>query len=79
MRQTWGKNVAIVLAFALAITPLFAATANAALLSPRKLTLKAGATDGGSKPSGVVNHEFSFTIPPVFASLVSLKKLASTS
>lgn len=64
MRQTWGKNVAIVLALALAITPLFAATANAALLSPRKLTLVAGAGgDGGSKPSGSVNHLFGFTIP----------------
>jgi len=62
MRQTWGKNAAIVLAFALAISPLFVATANAALLSPRKLTLIAGASDGGSKPSGVVNHEFSFNL-----------------
>lgn len=73
MRQTWGKNVAIVLAFALAITPLFAATANAALLSPRKLTLKAGATDGGSKPSGVVNHEFSFTVPTTGTNLGSIQ------
>jgi hypothetical protein len=66
MRQTWGKKVAIVLALALAISPLYAATANAALLSPRNLTLIAGAGgDGGSKPSGVVNHQFNFTVPSV--------------
>lgn len=29
----------------------------------RSLTLQAGATDGGSKPGGVVNHFFQFTIP----------------
>src|SRR5436305_1140364 len=29
----------------------------------RSLTLQAGATDGGSKASGVVNHFFSFTVP----------------
>lgn len=32
-------------------------------LTSRSLTLIDGATDGGSKPSGVVNHKFSFTIP----------------
>src|SRR6476620_789243 len=71
MRQTWGKNIAIILAFALAITPLFAATANAALLSPRKLTLIQGIDgpdldtlpDGGSQPGGNSNHQFSFTVP----------------
>jgi hypothetical protein len=37
--------------------------ASAAQITARSLTLQAGATDGGSKPSGVVNHFFSFTIP----------------
>lgn len=71
MRQTWGKKLAIVLAFAVAITPLFAATTNAALLSPRKLTLMQGIDggdgdtlpDGGSQPGGNANHNFQFTIP----------------
>lgn len=71
MRQTWGKNVAVILAFALAMTPLFTSTANAALLSPRKLTLVQGADgsdtdtlpDGGSQPGGNANHLFGFTIP----------------
>jgi hypothetical protein len=35
----------------------------AAQITNRSLTLQAGVTDGGSKPSGVVNHLFSFTVP----------------
>jgi hypothetical protein len=38
-------------------------SAYAAQITSRSLTLQAGATDGGSKPGGVVNHLFSFTIP----------------
>ena len=33
----------------------------------RSLTLQAGATDGGSKPSGTVRHQFTFTLPSVGA------------
>lgn len=32
-------------------------------ITNRTLTLQAGASDGGSKPAGVVNHLFSFTLP----------------
>lgn len=35
--------------------------AGAAQLTPRKLTLQNGATDFGSKPGGIVDHEFQFT------------------
>ena len=35
----------------------------AAQITNRSLTLMAGASDGGSKPSGVVNHSFTFTVP----------------
>jgi hypothetical protein len=38
-------------------------TANAAQITLRKLQLEAGATDGGSKPGGVVNHYYTFTQP----------------
>lgn len=38
-------------------------SANALQLTSRSLVLLNGATDGGSKPSGVVNHKFKFTIP----------------
>ncbi len=37
--------------------------ANAAQITVRSLTLQAGATDGGSKPGGVVNHLLTFTVP----------------
>jgi hypothetical protein len=37
--------------------------AYAAPIAPRNLELMAGATDGGSKPGGVVNHKFTFTLP----------------
>jgi hypothetical protein len=36
---------------------------SAAQITNRSLTLQAGVTDGGSKPGGVVNHLFSFTLP----------------
>jgi hypothetical protein len=36
--------------------------ASAAQITNRKLTLEAGATDGGSKPSGVVKHLFTFDV-----------------
>lgn len=37
--------------------------AYAAQITARKLTLLAGATDGGSKPGGNVKHLFNFTLP----------------
>lgn len=36
---------------------------SAAQITNRSLTLQAGVTDGGSKPSGVVNHLYDFTVP----------------
>jgi hypothetical protein len=39
--------------------------ASAAQITARSLTLQAGASDGGSKPGGVVNHLFAFTLPAV--------------
>ena len=38
---------------------------SAAQITSRSLTLQAGASDGGSKPGGVVNHLFTFTVPSV--------------
>jgi hypothetical protein len=37
--------------------------AYAAQITNRSLTLQAGATDGGAKPGGVVNHLFNFSLP----------------
>jgi len=36
---------------------------SAAQIVDRSLTLQAGASDGGSKPGGIVNHFFTFTLP----------------
>ncbi len=38
-------------------------SASAAQIVDRSLTLLPGSTDGGSKPGGVVNHLFGFTVP----------------
>jgi hypothetical protein len=38
---------------------------SAAQINTRSLTLQAGVSDGGSKPSGVVNHQFNFTVPSI--------------
>ncbi len=63
MRQTWGKKLAVILAIALAVTPLLTYSASAAQLTPRKLTLQGVGATGGTLPGGTVNHEFTFTVP----------------
>jgi hypothetical protein len=57
-------RLVLVLLFLATITlPLFSSKGvYAATLTSRSLTLQAGATDGGSKPSGVVKHLFTFNI-----------------
>ncbi len=62
-----GKGIVRLLVgvFCLVFVLLLAApvkNAYAATLTSRSLTLQAGATDGGSKPSGVVKHLFGFTV-----------------
>jgi hypothetical protein len=54
-------TVALLVSTILAIS--YGQSVSAAQITPRTLTLQAGATDGGSKPSGVVRHLFSFTVP----------------
>jgi hypothetical protein len=44
---------------------LFPHNAAADQITSRSLTLQDGASDGGSKPQGVVKHLFSFTLPAV--------------
>lgn len=63
-----GKRIARillgVLGVSITITSLLPSNnAYAAQITNRSLTLQAGATDGGSKPGGVVNHAFAFTLP----------------
>lgn len=52
-----------ILLTALLVQAVFPVFAGATQITTRSLTLIAGATDGGSKPGGVVNHDFNFTLP----------------
>lgn len=69
--MTWSgrKLVRLVLAMAGLTVLVFAAlpsgNVSAAQITVRSLTLQAGVSDGGSKPGGVVNHLFTFTLPSV--------------
>jgi hypothetical protein len=55
------------------IQPFFAANAAAGQITNRRLTLMAGATDGGSMISGVVNHFFEFTVPSTATAIGSIQ------
>ena len=55
--------LALALTGALFVQAFVPSLAFAAQITNRSLTLVAGATDGGSKPGGVVNHKFDFTVP----------------
>lgn len=70
----FGERLVLSVLFVAAtvVTAFQAQPASAAQITNRSLTLIAGATDGGSKPGGVVNHSFTFTIPTA-ASIGSIK------
>ena len=53
---------AFILVAALLVQTFQATSVSAAQITNRKLTLEAGATDGGSKPGGIVKHKFDFTV-----------------
>ena len=72
--QTKNKNVfnlrsslaalgAVVFIVGLILQAVPAHQAFAAQITSRSITLQAGASDGGSKPGGVVNHFFGLTVP----------------
>lgn len=62
MRLKKGLALGAMLMVLSPVIVLFNATqANAAQITARSLTLVATGTDGGSKPSGVVRHQFAFT------------------
>jgi len=67
IKKHLSNSARIITAFVVlsaAVTQLIPiSNANAAQITARSLTLVAGASDGGSKPGGVVNHQFSFTVP----------------
>ena len=55
------------------IQPFFATNVAAGQITTRRLTLQAGALDGGSKVSGNVNHFFEFTVPSTTTAIGSIK------
>jgi hypothetical protein len=55
-------SVMIILASIL-VQALSLSTVSASQITNRSITLQSGASDGGSKPGGVVNHLFNFTVP----------------
>lgn len=59
VRVGFAAAFGIILVLMLATIP--PSNASAAQITSRTLTLQAGASDGGSKPSGNVNHLFTFT------------------
>jgi hypothetical protein len=56
-----GFIALLLLIYCLALLPN--RNVSAAQITSRTLTLQSGASDGGSKPSGVVKHQFTFTLP----------------
>lgn len=56
-----GLAVAVIAIAGAVLVPF--TSVSAAQITTRSLTLQAGTTDGGSKPSGVVKHQFAFTLP----------------
>lgn len=63
VRRRVLTGVLAVFAVILLATSFPVQNAVAAQITARSLTLQAGVTDGGSKPSGVVNHLVAFTVP----------------
>ncbi len=73
MRRSGRVLLGVLLGIAVVVTALQSSSVYAAQIITRTLTLQQGATgDGGSKPSGVVNHVFTFTVPTA-ASIGSIR------
>ncbi len=64
-RALLGLSSALVLLLSIALQAMLPGGVYANQITVRSLTLEAGATDGGSKPGGVVKHLFAFTLPSV--------------
>jgi hypothetical protein len=78
MRLRRGLLLSVLLLSALITSVFTAQSAYAAQITGRSLTLLAGATDGGSKPGGVVKHRFDFTLPTTGTAIGSIQFLYCT-
>ncbi len=59
-----SRSLSATVLFAMIVGQIFQISpVHASQITSRSLTLLAGTTDGGSKPGGVVNHSFNFTLP----------------
>jgi hypothetical protein len=56
-------RLSLVLVATLYFSSTLSNNVTAAQITSRTLTLQDGTTDGGSKPGGVVKHQFTFTLP----------------
>jgi hypothetical protein len=63
LQNIFSVFAVFVIALALTLQAFFVPSVSAAQITARKLTLQAGASDGGSMPGGTVNHLFEFTLP----------------
>lgn len=72
-----GLTGLIVLMLGMILQEFVVGSASASQITTRSLTLQT-ATDGGSLPSGVVNHYFQFTLPTTSSSIGSIKFLYCT-
>jgi hypothetical protein len=63
-KQLFFRSLSAAVLVAALVGQLFpVSSVYASQITSRSLTLKAGTTDGGSMPGGVVNHLFAFTLP----------------
>lgn len=73
LKSTFSILAVFVLALAMTMQALFVPNVSAAQITTRRVTLQAGATDGGSKPGGTVKHFFEFTVPTTATAIGSVK------
>lgn len=73
LKSAFSVFAVFVIALALTLQAFFSPSVFATQITNRKLTLQAGASDGGAKPLGVVNHYFEFTIPSTTTAIGSVK------
>lgn len=78
MRVSGKLCLSILLVAATITLVLQGPSASAAQITSRSMTLQAGASDGGSKPGGVVNHLFNFTVPGGAPTIGSIQFLYCT-
>lgn len=73
LKSVFSVFAVFVIALALTLQAFFVPNASAAQITNRKLTLMAGATDGGAKPLGNVKHFFEFTVPSTTTAIGSVR------